>query len=229
MKKFIIPILSGLSVLLAGCPSNRMMESKFVDQDAIYQKHSVSYEEEGDLTGIVSEFHVDGVNGTTLVLTEPSDVRCEDGELRAGTYLLGGAYYYHSFNGYLPVVTVEFIDYQKKSYVNRLPLPAARFTEQTVKPGLHRTITVAFDGPPCAKGESLQLRIDGDSLSASVDAVPGGTFFSVTPADLQKFKPAERLTLQIIRKNNGPLREATIRGGDYYTAYYSKKITTVLE
>ncbi len=222
------PAITGL-ILLTGCPSNEVTESKHVAQSEIFQSYSVTYSEENNGTDVNAEFRLSGPNGNTLVLNEPSDVRCNGQEMAFATYLLGGVHYTYTKSGLINPVNVEFIDTEKKSYQNSFKVNEARFADKLTALNKYVTNTISFTGPELEAGENLELEIRGDSLSGVVKPEPGQKAFWVTKNDLAKFGLNEKVTLSMTRTSSGDLPNATARGGTFRTAFYSKKISAVIK
>lgn len=213
-------------IALTGCPSNEVMESKNVAQSEIYQYYSVSFDEESNETYINAEFRVAGPNGTTLVLSEPSDITCNGEELKIATYLLGGAHYTLSKGEQINTVNLEFIDFDKKSYKNRFDLNTAQLStdNMVLSPGLQ----IPFTGPDRFPGEELSLEIIGDSLASTIEANWVEKRFDLTNEALSKFGKGEKLYLKINRFREGTLSEATSRGGKFKVSFSGKKIPATL-
>jgi hypothetical protein len=213
-------------IVLTGCPSNDVMESKSVVQNEIYQYYSVSFDEESNETLINAEFRVAGPNGTTLVLSEPSDITCNGEELKIASYLLGGTYYTLSKSGPVNPLNFEFIDFDKKSYKNRFDLNTAQLS--TGKVALSPGLKIPFTGPDRFPGEELNLEIIGDSLVSTIEANWVEKRFELTDEALSKFGKGEKLYLKINRFREGTLSEATSRGGRFKVSFTGKKIPATL-
>lgn len=233
MKK--VPLFFAVFVLaLAGCQSNEVMESKNLAQSEIHQAYSVEYDQTEQLISVNAEFRAAGPNGTTLVLSEPSDVRCDEEEMKLDTYLLGGAHYVYSKKSepfMTETVHLSFVDLDKKTYKNDVDLYAVFFDPQLGN--LHHLSRsqdkrIVLKTHPLEDNETMTLNIQGDSLSTEIPNPDVGGM-SIPKESLQIFGIGEKLTLQIIRRQEGRLGQATTRGGTYTVTVYSPKEETRLK
>lgn len=224
-RKILLPSFLGVAVfMLTGCPSNEVMESKNVSQSEIHQALSAVYDEEDNTGKVNAEFRVAGPNGTTLVLSEPSDIRVNGTELKLDTYLLGGVYYTLSQGKRNGDLNFEFIDYDKKSYKNSFKMLPATFAQTLTELSKSETTKLAYMGPDLLGSETLKLTISGDSVSTTIDANLAEKAFVITPDALKDFQPKENVTLSMERNQSGSLQQATARGGTFSITYRSKKI-----
>lgn len=223
MKKMLLLLAPAVS-LLTCCQSNEVMESKNVAQAEIHQGYFITYDEENNTTEVNAEFRVAGSNGTTLVLSEPSDARCNGEEMQLETYILGGAHYVLGKSGLQQNLELEFVDHDKKSFKNRFAVEPTSFDGHLSHLPLKENTQIRYKGRPPGDGETLLLELDGDSTHVSVDAERGETHFSLTPDNLNEFRAGEKVSLQIIRQKNGTLQQTESRGGNYSIRCTSKRM-----
>jgi hypothetical protein len=231
-KLFVLVSLSAITLLLTACPSNEVMESKHISQSEIYQGYFVTYDKEEQLLTVNAEYRAAGPNGTTIVLSEPSDAICNGNEMKLETYLLGGAHYVYSKKedmGSDALIDMEFIDLEKKSYKNSIHLKAADFMDvqdNAIQLRKGNANTISVKQPDLKSGEEAKLEIRGDSISVEI-AFKGG-FIDVAPEKLKNFRKDEKVSLQITRTGTGDIQNASARGGNYSTTYYSAiRYTTI--
>jgi len=227
MKKtllFVAPL-----ALLAGCQSNEVMESKNVAQSEIHQGYYITYDEENNSTEVNAEYRVAGPNGTTLVLSEPSDARCNGSEMQLDTYILGGAHYTYGKGGLQQNIRLEFVDHDKKSFKNNFTLQPVSFDGSISRLPLTQNTQIRYKGLQPMDGETLALELDGDSTHVSVDAQPGETYITLTPDHLKEFRHNEKVSLKLTRQKSGPLQQTEARGGSYSIICTSRRmhVTTI--
>lgn len=225
--RYIPLILLSISILSA-CQSNEVMESKNVNQQEIYQYYNVLYDLSDNTFYLNAEYRVAGRNGTTLVLSEPSDIRCNQNELKLDTYLLGGAHYVLSGNtsDFKGKLELDFIDYDKKVYKNAFTtydIDVPQITNLSMKEPTE--LTVSTDA--LQNDEKMWLRIQGDSIEHTIDMQSGK--ISITAEDLEGFRKKEKVYLQVTREKKGNLQAVTARGGTYSIVCCSRKVATTIQ
>ena len=220
--------------LLTACPSNEVMESKHISQSEIHQGYFITYEDDGQILTVNAEFRAAGPNGTTIVLSEPSDIRCNGTEMKLETYLLGGAHYSYSQNNFMDSppskpLQIEFIDTEKNSLKNNFIIHQINMTANNDLALLQKGTKnyIELKTHPLETNESMWLTIHGDSVEATI-GIKGSTV-NIMPDDLKDFVPAEKVTLQITREINGTISQATARGGNFRTISRSKKWTSTIK
>lgn len=232
-KIFVFTGLAAASVILTACPSNEVMESKNIAQSEIHQQYYITYDHNDNMMSVNAEFRAAGPNGTTIVLSEPSDIVCNGKEMKLETYLLGGAHYMLSWNeSPLPVnVNIEFIDLDKKTYRNYFFIHPIGIDEQLssnmnmLKKDKENWITLKTH--PLENGENMWLDIEGDSISTKININDGN--IAIHPADLKDFKSKEKVSLQITRERSGSITQATPQGGTYTAICRSQKWTATVK
>jgi len=228
-KLFALVSLSTAVLLLTACPSNEVMESKHISQSEIHQGYFVTYDQQEQLLTVNAEYRAAGPNGTTIVLSEPSDAICNGNEMGLETYLLGGAHYvYTKKSGAVnELIDVEFIDLDKKSYKNTILLNAAEIMEGDIKLKKDGTNTLNVKGRPLKNGEEMKLEMRGDSVNVELAFTTASV--DITPEKLKDFRKNEKVSLQIIRTSTGTLTNTTARGGNYATTFYSARRYTIIQ
>ena len=230
-NKFLaLSALSAATLLLTACPSNEVMESKHISQSEIHQGYFVTYDAEEQLLTVNAEYRAAGPSGTTIVLSEPSDAICNGNEMKLETYLLGGAHYVYSKKesiGSDLLVDIEFIDLDKKSYKNTMNLHAAEIMDNDIKLKKGSTNTLNVKHRPLKSGEEMKLELLGDSVNVELALTTAS--LDITPEKLKDFRKNEKVSLQIIRTSSGTIQNATARGGNYSTTYYSAKRYTTIQ
>ncbi len=223
MKKIFWLLVIAISI--SGCASNEIANSKDVNQDKIYQKYSVKYDESSNETHIKATFRFGGENGTTLVLTPPSTVTFNGGKMTRYESDFVGAYY--KIAQKKPLANGQeckfvFTNTEKKEYTNNINFNPVLIggVPTSLKKGNPLEFTMITN--PLAYGEKITLKLKDTSHSVVFEVPnqqPKKQF--VLPATVLKKLNGE-VHLQAIRSYNIMLKDATEEGGTINFEYETK-------
>lgn len=214
-----------ISSVLASCASNEIANSKDVNQDKIYQKYTVKYDESSNETHIKATYRFGGKNGTTLVLTPPSTVTFNDEGMTRYESDFVGAYYKHALSK--PLANGKeckfiFTDTKGKQYTNAVNFNSVLIggLPAEIKKGNPLTFTMVTN--PLAYGEKIVFTIKDTTHKAEFvveEQTPKKQF--LIPATVLKKLNGE-VHIQARRSYNIMLKEATEEGGTISFEYETK-------
>ena len=129
-------IIAAAILLLAGCKSNEIGNSKDVNPDAIYQEYSVLVTEGDSEATFNAQFRFGGDNGTTLVLNDKSQVSFDGKALAVDSSDGMGAYYQTKLPNAFAAGNHKwtFTDNNEKSYTNAITLQPFTLITNFAKP-----------------------------------------------------------------------------------------------
>ena len=233
MKRF---LTLGLGLLIIpACWSIDTIDSEDVNEDVIYGEYSVSYDAQTADLRYYAQFRVGGATGTTLRLTDPSEVAADGKtmELFDGDEAwlnVEGSYYYlkEAASMASSEYSIVWTRLDGSTYEN-IVIQADAIEVLSPMDGdtisLADGVTVEFD-PPVGDNESVRCTISGNSDVES-DLVSSGNTCVFTAAELDEIEPGDA-TIEVRRKLDGEVQNGhDEEGGRLNSYYYSPHIEMI--
>ena len=208
-------LLFTIALFFTACTSNEIGESKDVAQDKIYQSYSVSYTEGDETAEVYSQFRFAGANGTTLILSQPSQLQFDGEKIKVDSGEYSGAYYkaLKPAAGFYGKHHFTFTTTDNKTYTNSFSFDGFKLVNVPASAPKTKDLLLPFEAPA----------LKGDDY-ISVDAINTDSTFNIShnyadgnaikiPAEYLKKQKATTLTLEasIVRKPS--LQQVTSEGG----------------
>lgn len=221
----ILYLLLGI-VLFSACASNEIANSGDVKQSEIYQSYAVTYDEESNETYIKATYRFGGKNGTTLVLTPPSNVTFNGEGMTRYESDFAGAYY--KIAQVKPLAngmncTFVFTDTDKKIFTNSIKFNPVLIGGVPNSIGKENPLKFTMMTNPLAYGEKIIIELKDSNHSAVFEVPtqqPKRQF--VLPAKVLK-KLSGEVKMQVTRSYNIMLSDATDEGGTIRFEYKTKE------
>jgi hypothetical protein len=212
-------------ILFSSCTSNEISNIRDVDPQTIYFDYKVRGEEGNDDIAVLLQYRFGGVNGTTLVLEEPSKVELDGELIRTDSSRMTGAFYeimkpVKDFSGNHSIV---FTDINKKQYKEEFNFqPIALRT--TVPPVIRRGDLV-FELEGLNPVDYVRVLLTDTSFRSEginrVDTVKNGRVI-LHKADLETLVNGP-VHLELIKENERPVKSRTDEGGLLSISYGLKR------
>jgi len=212
-------------IFLVSCTSNEIGNSKDVNPDAMYFDYELWSEEGGEDVTLKLQYRMGGPNGTTLVLTDPSQVLLDGEKLTVDSSRFSGAYYeiqkpLSSFTG---KHTIVFTDLNKKEYKEIFV-----FTPFQLKPDLPEEIKRAdlvFEFSGLDPLDYLRVSLTDTSFASDdindVDTVRNGKL--VISKDRLKSLTNGPINLHFYKELDKNIKNGTPEGGRLSISYGLKR------
>lgn len=231
--KFLKPC--SLSVIVAliftACTSNEIGESKDVAQDKIYQSHTVNYTE-GDATAeVYSQFRFAGRNGTTLILSQPSQLQFDGEIIKVDSGDYSGAYYktLKPAADFYGKHTFVFTTTDNKTYTNGFSFDGFKLVNTPASASKSKDLLIPFETPALKGDDYISVQaINTDSTFSISHNYADGNAVKI-PAVYLKKQTSKELTLEasIVRKPS--LQQTTPEGGSLVIEYRLKPVKISLK
>lgn len=180
-----------LPLALAACEVTE--PSGDVRQDRIWTGYELEYDADADVTVARATFRIGDKDGTTLRLTEGSEVRFAGQLLLADGDGFGGTRYERTLNGYVQGGTFRWVDADGRALDNHATLRPARFPSPPATIDNDASYAVAFVGPALVEGEEVEVRLlRAGSIGAGasgLQTLAGATQVVVPQSELAGFTP----------------------------------------
>jgi hypothetical protein len=151
-----------LILLLGSCVSNETADSNDVNQAEIYPTYRFNWSN-GSYKASVS-YRFGGENGTTLRLTEPSQVTYNGMKLTEGKFLFGGAYYSIEGKKYNTSHSFVFTDSDGKKYENTYTFDRIEFANAPKSVSKSKDLEIQLTRP-VSRTENLVFTANCDTLA----------------------------------------------------------------
>ena len=215
---------------ISACTSNEIGESKDVAQDKIYQQYSIKYSEGNEKASIFAQFRFAGRNGTTLVLSKPSQVAFDNDIIKVDSSGGSGAFYQldkpmANFYGKHHFI---FTDINNKKFDNDFSFDVFRLVNVPASASKRQDLNLSFESTPLQSGDVINISSSNSDSSFSLthEASDGKTI--VIPAkQLMRQKNGE-ITLETTLSRKLNLQQNTAEGGDMEIRYSLKAVTVKL-
>ena len=184
----VLPVALFTITCLASCDSAEIGESKDVNQDKIYMDYQLSYNEaEEDIT-FNSQFRFAGPDGTTLVLTEPSQVQIDAEKLQIDSSEFSGAFY-ETHKKAVPFTgkhSIVFTDFAGKKFENSFEFVPFTLTDVPESINPNQDLVISFSTPLLSEADYAEISsVDTDSSFNLTQYGPGKSF-SIPTKEFQK-------------------------------------------
>ncbi len=217
-----------LLIVFSACTSNEIGESKDVAQDKIYQQYSISYTEGNEKLSVYAQFRFAGKNGTTLVLTKPSQVVFDDEIIKVDSSNVSGAYYQiqKAVAGFYNKHHFIFTDINNKKFDNDFSFDAFKLVSLPPAVSKKQSFNLLFETTALQPGDYIEVTTNNTDSSFSVthEAKDGGNFIIIPAKELQRQKGNE-LSIEATLYRNIPLQQNTAEGGELEIKYALKAVT----
>lgn len=227
MKRIIFFISASILTLifLSSCTSNEIGNSNDVNPDAVFFDYEIWGEEGKEDVTINLQYRMGGPNGTTLVLSEPSQVVLDSERLQPDSARFSGAYYelqkpVDSFTG---KHTIVFTDLNKKEYKEEF-----EFTPFVISPDVPSVLKrgdLTFNLQGLEQVDYLRVLLTDTSFVSrdinEVDTVKNGRL--VIMAERLSALVGGPIHLQLYREIEKPVKNGTREGGKISITYAVKR------
>ena len=218
-------------IAMSACTSNEIGESKDVAQDKIYQQYSIKYSEGNDKATVFAQFRFAGSNGTTLVLSKPSQLAFDDEIIKVDSSGGSGAFYEldRPITNFYGKHHFAFTDINNKKFDNDFSFDTFQLLRPVISASKKQFLNIFFHSGPLQAGDHVDITsINTDSsFTVTQDAGDGGNFVVIPSKDLMRQKNNEvKLEATLYRKFK--LQQNTAEGGEMEIRYTLKPITVKL-
>ncbi|MBL0056035.1 MAG: hypothetical protein IPP31_07510 [Chitinophagaceae bacterium] len=224
--KTVLPFLSIILFTCPGCSSNEIGESRDVNQDKIYFDYHIYYLE-GDAEAEMSfTYRFAGINGTTLVLSEPSQVELDGQRLKVDSTSMGGAFY----RTYVPVQKLHgpheiiFTDINGKKIRNQFSISPFKLITIPTSVSIRDSLQIGYESMPLGPDDHITINSENTDSSFSYwVSGPGNGPLVIPASELQRQKEGfisfdAKLVLEL------PLSQSTPEGGRIRIRYSLKPV-----
>lgn len=233
-------IVGMFAVMGVKCASTDSAESNTVSQSEIYQHYAINATK--DKTDASVTFRFGGSTGTTLILSQPSEVTFNSKNMMQTKGFMLGTFYTLSENSLLPSGYFIFKDTQGKVYTNSINIYPAELSQPSGKTNKSSKLTLPVVQISKEDGLSFNLILDykdgkktfevKDSrgvvgFRSSVYFDNGRTTINLEP-DALKDIPAGEVKARVESVKRMKLSQATHLGGEIQSTYSSQEITFML-
>jgi len=216
-------------IAISACSSNEIGESKDVAQDKIYQRYNVRYNEGNDNVAVHAKFRFAGSNGTTLVLSKPSQLAFDNEVIKVDSSG-EGAYYelmkpVANFYGKHHFV---FTDINNKKFDNDFSFDMFRLLNPPATASKKQALRLSFESVALSAGDYIEALSSGADSSWSVRTEAGnGNAITIPVKDLMSQKQSElKLDITLYKRMN--LQQSTGEGGSIEITYALKPLKVKL-
>lgn len=217
-----------LSLLFTSCASIEVADSKDVNQETIYQGLSVNINAETGNHKASAVFRFGGALGTTLRLSEGSNITLNEKEMSGGNKFARGYRYETNVEEKDDLrYKFTFTDINKKTYENSVFINPIALPEEGIVIDNTSKNKINWIGLPVGAHEKVTIIIKhGDNLSKrdifSIDN-KSAKKIKLKKESLTRLYPGDA-TIQIVRNIRKELKNATKDGGVILGKYSSKVI-----
>lgn len=228
MKSFFnIAAFTGVALFFTGCTSNEIGESKDVAQDKIFQSYSVKYHEGDPTAEVYSQFRFAGRNGTTLILSSPSQLQFDGEKIKVDSGDYSGAYYKLTkpAEGFYGNHSFVFTTTDQKNYTNSFAFSSFKLVNVPASASKKQDLLLPFETPPLKGDDYIDLQtVNTDSSFSISHNYADGNAIKIPAAYLQKQK-GSTITLEASITRKPPLQQVTSEGGSMVIEQRLKPVT----
>ena len=225
MKLNSILVLFAISsiILFSNCASTEVADSRDVNQQKIYQDYEVVYNEENGNAQAEAVFRFGGNKGTTLILSDSSNVKVNNNNMLGSELLFRG--YVYEFFGFDEATTFfefKFTDTEGNQYVNGInvyPIDKINIPDSIA---LYQNSTVSWIGPSVQSGEQVEVIIEdmaGNQAKAKT-RIKGANEVLIQAENVTGLVEGTG-NLYIRREINNSLKQSAEMGGTIKSLYYT--------
>lgn len=216
-----------LLISISACTSSEIGQSKDVAQDKIYQEYSIKFTEGDPAVTVYAQFRFAGRNGTTLVLSNPSQLSFDNETLKVDSGTVSGAFYQAGkpIAGFYGRHHFVFTDINNKKFDNDFLFDTFRLKQLPGAVSKNKPLDIAMESAPLKGDDYVEVSTSGSDSSFSVrlDAKDGNSIITIPQKELQRQKGKE-LMLEATLYRNLPLQQNTAEGGSLEIRYALKPI-----
>lgn len=170
MKRRRNPVLAGLILsagLFTACSSNEIGDSKDVNQDKIYMNYHISHTEGDENVDISCQFRFAGNNGTTLVLSDGSEVELDGEKLKVDSSTGGGAYYNicKPVSGFYGKHTIRFTNTSGKQFDNEFTYSPFSIANSNMEADRTKDLRISYRSAPLTEEDYVEVYSSGTDSS----------------------------------------------------------------
>ena len=217
--------------VFAGLTACKKEVTDKVDQDKIFTHYQLVYNENTDVTTALATFRFSNLNGTRLMLSEPSSITVESDEMQ---WSEENGNYQKEFTGLKPTALFNWVDLDGNSFSNTATIRDIDFPTNLVDTLQHEDSITYFmwaGATPLDSFETTILEIDGegetDRRVFSIDTV-GATTITIDSITLSQIDSG--VVNLILKKLYSPeLVEGTSKGGLIVGSYQPTDKTIMLD
>jgi hypothetical protein len=219
-----------IALLFTACTSNEIGESKDVAQDKIYQSYSVNYTEGETTAEVFSQFRFAGRNGTTLILSTPSQLQFDGEKIKVDSGDYSGAYYkiFKPAAGFYGKHSFAFTTTDNKTYTNSFSFDGFRLVNVPATASKTKDLFIPFETPALRGDDYISIEaVNTDSSFSISHNYADGNAVKI-PAEYLKKQTGNLLTLEarIVRKP--VLQQTTAEGGTMMIEQHLKPVKIML-
>ncbi len=225
--KFNALIIAGLAVTLF-TTSCRRESSEDVNQDKIYTKYRMEYDDNTDKTTIRAVFRLSDALGVKIRLDDPAEITVNDRNLDwKSTY----AYYQNEEDGWVASGTYRFVNNDREVLTNTLAYNSTiSFPIDLTELYKSESYVLYWDGDPLLSGESVRVTLKSASSSFSTSftaSATGARSVTINKSRLTDI-PLGAATLSMYRESSQDLDESTSAGGVMETKFTARSIAITI-
>lgn len=206
------------------CGSTEIADSKDVNQSKIHQYYSISYDaSEGNEYDIFAQFRFGGNKGTTLKLSEPSQISVNDIKMKEEQSSFRGCFYKLAIKD-SNTFNFKFTDTENKIYSNSVVVNSIEIVK-VEKLYAEKNQKIYWQGKSLENKEEVIAIIednDNNKVEVSTDII-GSNYISLNAEDMENLVAGSG-QIYMIRKYYSSLQEVADDGGSVDTEYISMKM-----
>jgi hypothetical protein len=227
-KLLIVLIVSVFA--FAACTSNEIGESKDVAQDKIYQRYSISYTEGNTNAEVFCQFRFAGVNGTTLVLNNPSQLQFDGEKLPVDSSSGSGAYYKTEkpVANFYGKHTLVFTNTDAKKLENSFSFDHFKLVNLPASVSKQQPFSLNFEAAALQADDYIEVGTNNTDSSFSISHTAKQGTAIIIPAEELKRQKGKELTLEATLYRKVALQQSTGEGGEIEIRYSLKPVTILL-
>lgn len=214
--------------IFVSCSSSEIAESKDVNQKTIYQTYSVSYDASAKDTYYVwAQFRFGGNKGTTLKLSEPSNVTVNGTKMDERQSDFYGCSYETSISS-TNKFTFTFTDTEKIKYINSISVNSVK-PKEIKSFNVDKDFVLYWKGSKLEKNEQMTAYIEdseGNRAEVNTDII-GTDYVILKPEDMQ-FLVAGNGQIYFVRSASFSTQQSADEGGNIYYEYNSEKAPVLI-
>lgn len=206
--------LIALAVVFAACSSNEIGDSKDVNQDKIYMDYFISHTEGNEFVDITCQFRFAGNSGTTLVLSDDSNVEFDGERLNVDSSAGGGAYYNirKPVNSFYGKHSIRFTNTNGKRFENEFSFAPFALTNPTREAERTKDLMISYQSAPLTKADHAEVySTDTDSSFHFSQDGPGSNI--LIPARELMRQKEKYLSLECKLYREVDLQQSAAEGG----------------
>lgn len=231
MKSFFsIAAITSLTILCNACTSNEIGESKDVAQDKIFQSYTVRYNEGDPTAEVYSQFRFAGRNGTTLILSNPSQLQFDGEIIKVDSGDYSGAYYKLAkpAEGFYGSHSFVFTTTENKNYTNSFSFSSFKLVNVPASASKKQDLLLPFETTPLKGDDYIDLQtVNTDSSFSISHNYADGNAIKI-PAEYLKKQKGNTITLEASITRKPALQQATPEGGSMVIEQRLKPVTIKL-